>query len=515
MERRRFLAIVLIAATGGTFSGSSSDLSDESESAQSRRTEARPPSGSSRNGSRARSPTPHPTAAETPTATPTATPVPARTHYGIEFPTVFDAVEDLGVDPTGKKSVDSAVKSAAADDTLIEFPPGTYLWEREHDFIGHTNFGIRSTTGDPDDVTFVFPKGFSGVFLAVREKSKNVLLEGFEVAQSDDRSTGAGIVVRAVDGAEVRNLRFSGFSPSHEPSNQLYTTIETVDGVGTIDNVTIDGGGVIDTYPNRMVGIFGGTPHTGELRISNCDIRELGSSGIRYTGSTGAVKVEDCYFENIDNGALRVHGNEHADGKQSWVKRCEFVNDDSLLAHLPADESYENADMVRVDDAGNGYQGLLIEECTFKYLSHPDGTTSRGCISRPGWSDHGGFTVRGCTMQIDADGPEAIDASGSSDTVENTVTVADTHISGSTEQSDTGSVIYIVDSNESVVRNCCISVPAMAHGIRFENSARCTVSDSDISVANRATVAVDSTVSTIDITEEGACRRPGDDSATR
>jgi hypothetical protein len=432
-------------------------------------------------------------------------------HHGIEFDTVLEAVEDLGMDPTGQDAVDSAVRDAMGDDTLIEFPPGTYRWTEEHDYLGHSNVGIRSTTGDPADVTFVFPEGFRGVFLAVREKSTNVLLEGFEVAQTANKSTGAGIVVRATDGGEVHDIEFTGFSPRDKPSNQLYVTIESVDGVGNIDGVTIDGGGVVDTYPHRMTGIFGGTPHVGELRITNCDVRELGSSGIRYTGSPGAVKVEDCYFENIDNGALRLHGNDHDGGKSSWVKRCEFVNDDSLLEHLPSDENYENVDMIRVDDAGNGYHGLLIEDCTFSYLSHPDGTYARGCISRPGWTDHGGFTVRGCTMRIDADWPEAISASHSSDTVQNTVTVEDTHITGSLRKTSSGSVIHIADSDESVVSNCCISAPNARGGVLIEDSAGCTVEYSDIDVNGQATVSINSSVSTTGITHDGVCRLPGDD----
>jgi hypothetical protein len=313
------------------------------------------------------------------------------------------------------------------------------------------------------------------------------------------------------DGAEIHEIDFTGFSPSHTPSNQLYTTIETVDGVGHIEGVTIDGGGVIDTYPHRMTGIFGGTPHIGELRITNCDVRELGSSGIRYTGGTGAVKVADCYFENIDNGALRLHGNDHDGGKRSWVKRCEFVNDDSRLQYLLSGEDYENADMIRVDDAGHGYNGLLIEDCTFKYLSHPDRSYARGCISRSGWGDHGGFAVRGCTMRIDADGPEAISASNSSDTVRNAVTVEDTYVTGTSKRMRSGSVIHIADSDESVVRNCCISTPNVWGGVLIEDSASCTVEDSDIDVLGQATVSVNSSVSTTDITHDGTCRFSSDD----
>jgi len=437
----------------------------------------------------------------------------AVTHHGITFDNVLDAVNDLGVDATGGNAVDSAVKSAMADDTLIEFPPGTYLWTEEHDYLDRRNVGIRSTTGNPDDVTFVFPQGFREVFMAIKDGSQNVLLEGFEVAQTADQDTGIGIVVRADDGIEVHNISFTGFSPENKPSNQLYATIETVDGVGTIDGVTIDGGGVVDTYPHRMTGIFGGTPHIGELYIRNCDIRELGSSGVRYTGGTGAVKVENCYFENIDNAALRIHGNDHDGGKQSWAKGCEFVNDDSLVEHLPSGENYENADMIRADGAGNAYSGLLIENCTFKHFSDPDGTFSRGCICRPGWGNHGGMTVRDCTMRLDDDGAEAIDAKHSSSGADNAVLVENTHVTGTLNSTASGSIMHIGDSDGSAVSNCCISVPNAEDGILIEDSSNCSVESSDIDVPGQATKFVNSSVSTSGITSDGACRLPGDGSS--
>ncbi|RDZ92102.1 hypothetical protein DEQ92_22635, partial [Haloferax sp. Atlit-6N] len=50
----------------------------------------------------------------------------ATERYGIQFSTVVDAVDDLGLDPNGNDPIDSTLEDAlASGDTLVEFPAGT------------------------------------------------------------------------------------------------------------------------------------------------------------------------------------------------------------------------------------------------------------------------------------------------------------------------------------------------------------------------------------------------------
>lgn len=72
------------------------------------------------------------------------------TRGGIEFDDVLDAVADLGMDPSGGVPVDGAVR-AAGDGALIQFPDGTYRFERDSNgalFEG----GRRGIEGIGDDV---------------------------------------------------------------------------------------------------------------------------------------------------------------------------------------------------------------------------------------------------------------------------------------------------------------------------------------------------------------------------
>ena len=48
-----------------------------------------------------------------------------------EFDRVVDAVDDLGMDPTGESPIDDALNGAFETGTLIEFPPGDYMVAEE------------------------------------------------------------------------------------------------------------------------------------------------------------------------------------------------------------------------------------------------------------------------------------------------------------------------------------------------------------------------------------------------
>jgi hypothetical protein len=71
----------------------------------------------------------------------------------------LNAVDDLGMDPTGDVAIDDILSNDVPADTLLEFPPGTYLVTDEFDAANVTRFGI--TESDAGDVSFVFA-GTSG-----------------------------------------------------------------------------------------------------------------------------------------------------------------------------------------------------------------------------------------------------------------------------------------------------------------------------------------------------------------
>ena len=85
------------------------------------------------------------------------------TRYGIEFDEVLDAVEDLGLDPTGSAPVDRAIR-AAGDGALIQFPDGIYRFERDSKGVLFEG-GRRGIEGIGDDVLFT-SRATSGCRLA-------------------------------------------------------------------------------------------------------------------------------------------------------------------------------------------------------------------------------------------------------------------------------------------------------------------------------------------------------------
>ena len=64
----------------------------------------------------------------------------ATTRHGMTFDTVLNAVDDLGMDPTGTEPVD--LDAHIQSDTLIEFPAGKYLIGGRGTTVGISNFGM-------------------------------------------------------------------------------------------------------------------------------------------------------------------------------------------------------------------------------------------------------------------------------------------------------------------------------------------------------------------------------------
>jgi len=72
-----------------------------------------------------------------------------------KFERKLDAVDDLGCDPTGKQPCDDALEEGVRDRSVIEFPPGTYRFERGHHFADVDILGFVGK----GEVTFVPPDG--------------------------------------------------------------------------------------------------------------------------------------------------------------------------------------------------------------------------------------------------------------------------------------------------------------------------------------------------------------------
>ena len=390
----------------------------------------------------------------------------AERAHDITFDTVVDAVTDAGMDPTGETPIDDQLDSVLESDTLVQFPAGEYLLTDEHILTGVSNIGIQGRGDSPSDVRFVFPEGNSGAPDATDyvmfwiEADSGVLLENFEIHQTGDRRTGASIVVSAEDKLVVQDLSWQGFNPAVSDANEacLHPSVTSAEGSGRVTGLTIDGGGVAATYPGCRVGVAVRGVHEGDLALADLDVRELGAPALRATNCPGAVRVENSHFENNDNGNVLLGGGR--DGR-SYLKNCTVVVDESRIRQLPSDERYESLEGVRIDAGGQGWTGVTIEDCQFLFESLPDGAAGRAVISRPTVGDHGAFTVRNSTLSVNT--PDCVPVYAASPgrnlTRSSGVSLENVHITGTQSSNDADSVVFIQESHESAVSDCCISFP--------------------------------------------------------
>ncbi len=189
----------------------------------------------------------------------------------------------------------------------------------------------------------------------------------------------------------------AGVDGWHEQSIRPYKRMFTFDrdsGDVTIMNVTHlgvqpgnhDGGNAI-TWTDR-----GGT-----VELVGCDIRQAGDNGFYAGMMEGRIVARECYFENINVGALRVGPANGAlmedccvvvnsdlniqswsGGRQTAAMTVTDYNDHAgtyeirNTQYIEGDDISGNADFVRLHEGGG--QDVVIENC--QWTGHPDNRDS-------------------------------------------------------------------------------------------------------------------------------------------
>lgn len=283
-----------------------------------------------------------------------------------KFETIVDMVADAGCDPTGERPCDAALKAAVGDGVLLAFPPGTYRFEEEHRFVGVNDLGIVGSGRDHRDVEFVFPSGYSGIFLGLWE-GENWLLENVTVQQSMDRRTGVGLEIVARDGLRVRDVEIAGFSPYNERGGQrgLYCDIRRADGVGVIERYRHSDPSAVGDYPNGTQAFLADEGHRGTLYCRDWHIENAGENGIYASRTPGNVRVEGGFFRNNDVSSIRVCG----DG--SYIRGATIVID-TADAHPANAGRYGNTRGIWWESGPLGKTGGHIEDCELVMRSTPE-----------------------------------------------------------------------------------------------------------------------------------------------
>ena len=420
----------------------------------------------------------------------------AANREGINFGNVVNAVDDLGLDPTGSDPVNTTLNDISSG-TLVQFPEGEYLFVDRVVTSGKT-LGFESI-GD-ERATIVVDEGYNDWLLG-GHGSPGLYVKGFNVDQTAPETNGCFRLIG--DHVHIEDIEFIGRADIWETGaeNMLNCAIEDPDGYGEIRNVVHRKGHWARYGPGAAgrIGIYTGRRHVGTLKIVDCDLREFGNNALYCSRNTGKVQVEDCYFENNNASAIRIGG------EGSYAENCTVVTDpstyngprtyeDSSFTHraIVIEERFETGDIQKPP-------GAEIRNCHIRIEDNP---ANGGAIHRYGNGrslrientvieyNNNGYPAAimaqtgGFGKNPDADPPKQIEFVNSV-----------LHGSG-----DVDTAISIDDSDDSLIEDSIIYMyDGSQDGVTINDSDNCLIRDSTISVPGRATVFNNSNVVTENI----------------
>ena len=443
---------------------------------------------------------------------------------GISFDRVLDAVDDLGMDPTGEEFIDDRLDGAVDDGTLIEFPPGEYVFERERTYYDLDNFGIRGTGESKNDVVIRPRKNYGLEFFRL-EGGDGFLFENLTLDQRDTIPEWNTLVIDVDDRCEIHDIEYTGHHPSDDPPETATNTnnaqgclrfrVNQSDGVANISGLVKAGPSDMQPYPNGGSCIYIGTDHLGTVNISDCFIANMSSHAMYGTQSPGTIRVENCTFKNNNGQQCRVSG----DG--AVVRNCRIVID---VDNAHPDNIYPD-DSPKYNSLGNGIwtvsqtdppqSGGLVEDTEIICRSVPDLDGTRPWLIECDGSA-GPTTYRNVHIHTEADGHGIIRAldttrislpAGWPD--DQSVTFDGVTITGTSSGSNPA---LDIRGRDATVENCCIDVDGDRDGLALVdgkfNSPTGAVSDTNINVGGTATVFEETSVETTNITYSDSCPAP-------
>lgn len=230
--------------------------------------------------------------------------VSGKTHHGISFENVVDAVADLGCDPNGNQDVTSKVESALDGKTVVEFPSGTYHWEGSIT-TSTDRIGLR---GKSDDVRFTFPSGYNEFF--VNTTCDQALFENFDVDVRPEQ-TATGIRINADHGFHAENIEHIGRAvvDSSDVTRCWQLRVNDPNSTGVLKNFVAKKGSAWAHYKSgdgrAGISVYGGK---GTVKIIDCHLEEFGNNGIYGSRTLSAVQVIGGTYRNNNVCGVRVSG---------------------------------------------------------------------------------------------------------------------------------------------------------------------------------------------------------------
>lgn len=314
---------------------------------------------------------------------------------GVEFEHTVNMVEDAGCDPTGGTPCNQAIMEYADDDTLLEFPDGTYLL-------------------DTDDETRVVLEGYDSLGLA--GVNENVVFEftsntdGYSDVRVDDigefvyrdidwdvtaENCAPGFAVRAREYLRIENWEIDG-RQDNGGGFALQPGIANADGIGIIENFVATKGSKFETAPRGGVLVSQGRNH-GTLRFVDCHLEEFENNGLYAAASAGPIQVEGGVYRNNMRSQLRFSGAD------SYIENALVEVDVSTISEEAEPEGFRNGrgiwwESKNTDSLKTGGEIRNTEVIIRQGANQNRPNTGGGVVVR---RDGGACTIRDSTIRMD------------------------------------------------------------------------------------------------------------------
>ena len=442
--------------------------------------------------------------------------------HGIQFDRVLDAVDDLGMDPSGSSPIDRQIGDIP-DNTLVEFPDGVYLFTGRNDITRMGSIGFYGK----GDATLKTAANTNTYHLNIAS-TDNILLEGFTIDQTADNCCYA-YRLHAREQLYVGDLEVvgRGIRDNADGTIGLNLSITEPDGFGLVERWIDKKGSTWAAYNSGAgrIGSYSGQNHVGTLRFVDCDLREFGNNALysSRTGSTGNIQVEDSYFENNNAGNIRISG------EGSYVDNCTIVISEDRYTG-PRDSHHESESFAlrpivleqRTDDENRSKEAgveirnteIRIEPAPAAYPpihAYPNSRSVlvENCHIEVNGSIRSGTPSAQTALVQRAEYRHALGGNYPPGEPPRWLRMYDTTITGTVEGIDTA--VFVADGDGTVLEDCWIELDTDANGITIVDSEDCSVENTNVVVGNNATVFDNSDVTTRNITHD-ADETHGDDS---
>ncbi|XVH31008.1 hypothetical protein ACNS7O_11515 [Haloferacaceae archaeon DSL9] len=419
------------------------------------------------------------------------------------FETVVNIVE-AGASNAGSQSINAVLRRVSGNDTLVKFPPGTYLLTDTFRLTGFQNFGM---IGQNATIRIGPTRGFSespAFKLGVPEAPGNGLL--VENLVFDQRGTNRGqraIQSSMTDGLRIRDILVRG---QHDTVAESGGTFNIVDpnGRGTVERFQFpDGTLPIRTETGDRVqpgrsGITTNVNHVGTLWYKDCTVVSCHDNGMYVRGGgrsqNGTVVVQGGLYRNNNVSNIRIGG------ANSAIEDVQVVVDQNEVEFL-------NQRGIRLDDGAN----VVVNNAEIR-LPQPNGDAISvlnevGAATIVDTNIHlGDRAARGINVSaqagplrvidttINTTGPDeggaAIFLAGGSTSNHTPVTIENSSVTGNASGATGSREAVIVQRDNATFRNVTIDQPgrALRQGINI-SGRNCNVVDCNIQARHHPIVA--------------------------